>query len=126
MASGQGGKMLDENYQEWMATKRKFTEDEIINGVWIKEGDHGHSFKVKFYSGGRLVESNLSDDSRSWEGSWELVTGVLRTKVGEHELDIFARKEGNVHSGIEVKGDRPHAYFKVIHEAEEVDPLGIR
>ena len=28
---GQGGKMVDESYQEWMQTKRKFTEDEILS-----------------------------------------------------------------------------------------------
>lgn len=124
MASGQGGKMLDEDYHEWMGTKRKFTESEITNGVWIKEGDHGLSFKVKFHADGRLVESNLSDDSKSWEGAWELVSGVLRTRVGDYELDILAKNEGNVHSGIEVKDNRPNAYFKMIHKDD--DPLGIR
>lgn len=107
--------MLDEAYDEWRRSKRKFTEDEIVKGEWIKEGDHGHSFRVVFYQGGQLKESALADSSDSWEGSWSLESGVLRTRVGPYELDIFANREGNVHSGIEVKHDRPTAYFRLTH-----------
>jgi len=37
--------------------------------------------------------------------------------VGEYELDIFASKEGAIHSGIEFQSGsyEPNAYFKVIH-----------
>jgi len=58
----------------------------------------------------------VADPVHSWEGSWELLGGVLRIKVGPYELDVLANKQGDIHSGIEFEDNRPNAYFKVVHE----------
>jgi hypothetical protein len=114
---GQSGKMLDERFDEWKATKRPLTEEEILTGYWSKIGDLGHSFNVTFLPGGRLVESPLHG-TETWEGQWQFLGPVLRVTVGPYELDVIGNKEGNVHSGIETNNGQLHAYFKVIHNAE--------
>jgi hypothetical protein len=113
---GQAGKMLDEDYEEWKATKRKFTEEELLQGTWIKESDTGRTFVVKFHSDHTLTETDIEPNSDTWKGGWTLIGGVLRINVGPYELDVLANKNGNVHSGIEFNGDTPNAYFKVIHK----------
>jgi hypothetical protein len=70
----------------------------------VKVGDHGHSFVVRLNADGTLTETPLFNRQASWEGSWRLVGSVLRLTVNNYELDIFACKDGNVHSGIEYTG----------------------
>ena len=113
---GQSGRMLDEDYDEWKRTKRFFTPEEITQGSWVKHSDQGHSFVVNFLPDGKLIERNLADPIHSWEGSWQLISGVLRMNVGKYELDIIANKLGDIHSGVEFADTQPNAYFKVVHE----------
>jgi hypothetical protein len=114
---GQGGKELDEAFDDWKHSKRSITADEALKGQWVKVGDHGYSFIVRLKPDGNLTETALFNPTLSLQGSWQLVGSVLRMIVKNHELDIFACKEGNIHSGIEYEKDatKPTAYFKVIH-----------
>jgi len=104
-------------FSDWEAHKRAILMDDVIQGVWIKVSDHGHNFKVKFNADGTLTECELFNENASWKGTWELIGVALRMKVKNYELDIFANKEGIIHSGIEIdtSTQQPNAYFKLIH-----------
>ncbi len=114
---GQSGKMLDEAFENWQKQKRAFTRDEILQGSWVKVGDHGHHFIVRFHANGDLTETGLFNTSTSWQGAWQLIGSVLRMRVNKYELDIFANRDSVIHSGIEIDttSHAPNAYFKVIH-----------
>ena len=116
-AGGQSGKILDEGFDNWKVQKRAFTREEVLAGQWIKVGDHGYHFTVRFHADGTPTETQLFNPQVSFHGQWHLEGAVLRMNVGEYELDIFACKEGTIHSGIEFQsgGYKPNAYFKVIH-----------
>lgn len=115
--TGQAGKELDRAYDAWRSCKRPFTKDEVLQGKWIKISDHGYSFVVQFHPNGTLVETNMFHPFDRGSGSWELLGAVLRMRVGNYELDIFANCNDVIHSGIEIEHGRyqPHAVFKVIH-----------
>ncbi|HLW02689.1 MAG TPA: hypothetical protein VKT82_28805 [Ktedonobacterales bacterium] len=115
--TGQGGKMLDENFAEWRQTKRAFTRNEITEGIWIKISDTGHTFMVKFHPDGSLSEHGMFDERNEWGGRWELVGIALRMTINGYSLDVLAAKTGSIHSGLETSpGEgRPSTYFKVIH-----------
>jgi hypothetical protein len=109
--------LLDDDFAQWKAQKRNFTRDEVVQGIWIKIADQGLHFFVKFHANGIFSETQIFNPKVEVEGRWQLVGAVLRMNVQEYELDIFANKEGSIHSGIEFYGGRyvPTAYFKVIH-----------
>ncbi len=119
--SGPGTFSLNETYLEWFETKRDFTEREIVNHTWVKAGDHGYSFTVHFLPHGQLHESPLLDPARQLQGSWKRIDGALRTTIEQvedgalvkYELDIFANRNGSLHSGIESSDstETAHAYF---------------
>jgi hypothetical protein len=113
-ATGQGASMLDENFVAWKNTKRDFTTQEILSGIWIKIGDTGHSFIMKCHQDGKFSEHNIFDEHEVY-GTWKLMGGVFRTNIQEYELNIVANKNGSIHSGIEFTQNKPVAYFKVIH-----------
>lgn len=116
--TGQGAKMLDEDFDEWKARKRAFKPEEIAHGQWVKVSDAGHPFLVRLHEDGTLAESALFDPNSSWPGTWRLTEeGFLRLSVGQYELDVVANRDSAIHSGIECKAEKgsPHAYFKVIH-----------
>jgi serine/threonine protein kinase len=104
-------------YAAWNKTKRSFTQEEILDGIWIKASDTGNYYQVRFHSDGNLTESTLLDPSTRWRGSWKLLDEVLRVNIGGYELDIFANAEGFRHSGIEFyrNEDTPCAYFTILH-----------
>jgi hypothetical protein len=106
-----------EGRDKWMAQKRAFTRDEVLQGQWVKIAYHGNRCIVQFHVGGTLTEADLFKPEDSWHGQWQLVGLVLRMNVGKYELDIVANKEGAIHSGIEFErgGFNPTAYFKVLH-----------
>jgi hypothetical protein len=114
---GQAGKELDESFVNWQGQKRTFYLEELLTGHWIKIGDHGHSFNFKLQSGGGLQEAKLFHPQETWPGNWKLVDGVLRINVAEYELDVFAAREGVIHSGIEESTNNSlhRVYYKVIH-----------
>ncbi len=116
-ASGQGGKELDADFAEWKNTKRGFTQEEIISGVWIKIGDNGYSFIMKCFENGSVNEHNIFDEHAEVNGTWQLVRGILVTNILQYNLNIVASKTGSIHSGIEFveKQYKPHAYYKVVH-----------
>jgi len=73
---------------------------------------------VKCLPDGTLEEPRLFQPNIKQKGKWTLVENmVFRMDVLDFELDVFANKNGLIHSGIEVKEDlgHPSAYFKVIH-----------
>jgi tetratricopeptide (TPR) repeat protein len=100
---------LNETYLEWSETKRNLTEREFVDHTWIKAGDSGNFSTFHFLSQGLLYESPLLDSAERLQGSWKLINGVLRTNIEpyeggtlvKYELDIFASRNGLVHSGIE-------------------------
>jgi hypothetical protein len=106
--------------REWLnSKKRAFTREEVLNGMWVKIGDHGWHHIVQFHPDGTLAEKPLfPPGEESWEGSWRLVGPVLRVNIGPYEMDIFASRGSNIHSGVEVCKDYPgqfHCYQKVVH-----------
>lgn len=105
--------LLDKAYQSWMDTKRDFSSSELVGQTWVKTSNPEHTFIVHFFSGGAFREYALSDPENQWQGSWELLHGILRMKVHKYELDIFANRESSVHSGIEYAqdGKEPHSCF---------------
>jgi hypothetical protein len=136
---GQSGENIEWAFTAWKAQKRAFTREEVLQGQWIKVGDHGYHRIVRFHADGTLTETDLFNPEDSWRGQWQLVNYAspvqrgpiaiypilrslsvfLRMNVREYELDIFACKESAIHSGIEFQsgGYQPTAYFKVIHLA---------
>ena len=116
-ALGQSGQILDEQFLSWKNRLRAFTPLEVTRGEWVKVGDLGHHFIVRFLTDGTLEERPLYGSSTPWSGQWRLVGNVLRTRVNQYELDIFAQRQGAVHSGVEVVDGAPHvhSYFRVVH-----------
>lgn len=103
----------DEAYQSWINTKRGFSSSELIGQTWVKTSNPEHTFIVHFFDYGGFREHALADPGNQWQGSWELLDGMLRMKVNRYELDVFANREHSVHSGIEfAQGEKePHSYF---------------
>jgi hypothetical protein len=51
-----------------------FDVDELLDGLWLKIGDHGESFRLVFHKDGMFTERQLFDDTGvSWTGTWELL-----------------------------------------------------
>jgi serine/threonine protein kinase len=118
-----GGEAFQTRYSEWRRHKRKFAFEEVLEGTWIKIGDHGEPHRVRFLQDGSLTERNLFNFSETdfWGGVWRLIDGVLRMNIGKYELDVTASVDG-LHSGIEDKyepdGVERNAYFRVVHATE--------
>jgi hypothetical protein len=114
---GQAGKELDEAFSSWQAKRREFYLEKLLLGHWLKVGDHGYTFHVQRQSGGILEESNIFHPQKTWPDKWILNKEILQINVGEYELDVFASREGVIHSGIEQSADRfdHRVYFKFIH-----------
>ena len=114
---------LNENeaYLKWSGTKRSLTEEEIVDHTWVKAGDHGYYFIIHFLPSGQLRESRFWDRDSQTQGSWELTDGILRIHTEQYEdgvlvkyeLDIFANRNGLVHTGVEFQDGKKtaHAYF---------------
>jgi len=123
-----GGDSFHSSYTKWKQSKRRFSYEELIEGTWIKIGDHGEPHRVQFLHDGKLLERNLFNFTETdfWEGSWRLVDGVLRMNIGKYELDVTASVDG-LHSGIEdtyeADGIERNAYFRVIHATQRHSPV---
>jgi tetratricopeptide (TPR) repeat protein len=111
---------LNETYLEWSETKRDFTERDFIDHIWIKAGDSGNFSTFHFLPQGLLYESPLLDSTERLQGSWKRINDILRTNIEQYEggtlvkyeLDIFANRNGLVHSGIESNTvQTAHSYF---------------
>lgn len=114
--SGQSAKIRNEEFGAWSESKRRFNEDELVEGSWIKVGDHGQSFVVEFSPGGTFTERSLFDPSESWEGSWTLKERSVRLQFGNYELVMVANGAESIHSAIECdSGEESFNYFKIIH-----------
>src|SRR5438094_5896102 len=89
---------LDKIFQAWLQTKRPFTEDEVRQSTWLKIADDSGVFydkhELHLFPNGSLRENELNRPHPSWDGRWLLVDGVLRIKINDYELDVFARKDG--------------------------------
>lgn len=123
---------LNETYLEWSETKRDFTESEIVDHTWIKAGDSGNFSTFHFLPQGLLYESPLLDSTERLQGSWELISDVLRTNIEQYEgntlvkyeLDIFANRNDLVHSGIEPNNvQTAHAYFVLLPSQQDAKRL---
>jgi len=111
--------LLDQSREEWRSTKRPFTKDEVVTGKWIKVSDVGTAQEVILHPDGTLTENSLFDLEKkdTWGGKWEVTNGALVIYIGSYYMEVYASKDGDIHSGVEIKdGARdPDAYFKVIH-----------
>jgi hypothetical protein len=111
---------LETSYSQWSGTKRDFTHDELEKGSWIKLGDDNTFREVHLHLDGTLTENELFNPTNKWQGSWKMLSGVLRMIIGIYEADFIASREGIVHSGVGFAGegsmvDSPYAYYKLIH-----------
>lgn len=108
-----------ERYNAWVRGKRRFTFDEIVEGRWVKIGDHKFHFHIQFLNDGTIREREFfnSDEDYYWKGSWKLIDGVLRLNFRSdcsYELDIVASRDG-IHAGIEDANEEGNAYYRLIH-----------
>lgn len=116
---GERGDDFYQRYNAWVRRKRRFTFDEIVDGRWVKIGDHRHQFHIKFLSDGTVNESlffNFNENDY-WNGTWKLVDGILRLNFKSdcsYELDIVASRNG-VHAGVEDANEQRNAYYRLIH-----------
>lgn len=121
--SGQSGKQLDDNYSNWMSTKRPVQTDELLDGMWKKISDHGYTFVVRFLPDGTFIEHSVISEQNVGHGTWIQIGPFTRTRLeqmeaGEkasYELTLIANKTGLMHSAIEQRNGRTNAYFKMIH-----------
>lgn len=104
---------LDETYESWFHTKRNCSIDDIIGQKWVKTSNPEHTFMMQFAPDGTLKEYALSDPKNQWHGSWDLIDGIVRTRVSKYELDLFAYQNSSIYAGIEFAQDakEPHSYF---------------
>lgn len=80
-----------------------FTENEIIQGLWLKLSEHGQIFLLKFGPGGHAEESFLfNQDADTWSGLWTVQDGVLTLLVGQYFLNVDRSANGSIHRGVEV------------------------
>lgn len=120
---GQGGKELDQRFDDWMRTKRTIQKEELIDGMWKKIADHGYTFVVRFMPDGTFIEHSVASENNVAHGTWQQLGPIIRTWIGQMEegeqagyvLSMIANKTGLIHSAIEKRNGRPNAYFKMIH-----------
>lgn len=116
--SGQGAKMLDEAFEQWSRTKRPITKEEVIQGSWVKIGDHGYQFIAFFKEDGIVWERHLSSrEGSGWKGTWSIEESMLKMTVEPYSLYIVANNAGVIHSGVEFQEGKqePNAYFSILH-----------
>jgi hypothetical protein len=116
---GQRGHDFHNRYDSWLQTKRNFSDGEVKNGRWVKIGDHGHQFHIKFLNDGIIHERHFFgfNESDYWEGTWKLIDGTLRLNFSSdrlYELDIVASRDG-IHAGVEDADGQRNAYYRLIH-----------
>ncbi len=114
-ASGHRKQQLNDMFYVWIQNHKLFTEDNVLKGTWIKVSDLGSSRKVELHADGTLTESEFVYPNETWEGTWDLVDGVLVMNIHDFILSVYAAGTGNLHSGVEFYEGEPYAYFKVIH-----------
>jgi hypothetical protein len=104
-------------WDEWLASTRHFTRDEVLSGRWRKDGDHGYSHYLTFHGDGRVSEQDVADAGYRQEGHWQLEQDgiALRIRILDYDLVFFAKKTGSVHSGVEQRSsDASHrVYFRL-------------
>lgn len=107
-----------QSIQDWLSSKRAFTEKEMVKGIWLKiKDDTGTPVReFELHSDHRFLEHDLFAPTTSWSGTWQLIGGVLILKMDRYEFIICASKS-LMHSGIDGnEGEtKPFGYFKVIH-----------
>lgn len=107
----------NERYDEWWDMKRSVARKEFVDHTWVKVSNWGDHWIVRFHASkdpsenlkGPLDESFLSDPNKQWPGSWELVDGILRIKIGKCEIEVFANRENSTYSAIEFEQDQKQA-----------------
>lgn len=71
----------------WRASKRPFTAEELVKGMWVKVGDDGsQSLLSNITYSGSLKEANLFKPEESWTCSWQLVNGAFRVTTDEWDF----------------------------------------
>jgi len=97
---------------------RRFEMEELVEGHWIKVGDHGYSFIVRFHSDGTLTESSLSNLAYRYAGRWTLEQGDLIIEIdsdSHYRLRVIASRDQPVHSGIEENSAGGRNDFRLVH-----------
>lgn len=114
---GLAGNLLFEEFEKWKNTKCEISFREVVKSKWIKIGDHGLTFIVRFYDNGSCREYNIFENEISWMGSWKITNGILIMTVKNCDLYIITNRLGIIHSGIEIDKEKnePVAYYKIIH-----------
>ena len=102
--------------QEWLATKRNFSPDEITSQHWVKTCSAGYVTEVILHPDGSLDEFTLFNRRRH-SGSWKLVDGLIELDIDQGEnhyrCAVVANKNTNIHSAIEYRNGKLHSYLKL-------------
>lgn len=102
--------------QDWLATKRSFTVDEIATQAWVKTCCAGNTTEIYLHPDGSLEEYALFKRTRA-TGEWQLKDGLLTLAIqkdGDRYVStVVANKLSSIHSAIEAKNGQVYSYLKV-------------
>lgn len=88
--------------------RRRFTEEEVMQGIWVKLGSQGNSFRVRFLPDADFEERWLfGGTGESWHGKWSIdYRGYLEMEVSKYRLTVQPDPSGGtMHSGEELVTD---------------------
>ena len=102
-ATGQAGRMADEEMSAWQLRRYPFDPSEFSSVTWLKIFEDGEVMVVRTNVSGSLDERRLHQpDERPWGGQWAVDdrSGAAIMRVGEYQLDCVGAVDG-LHSGVE-------------------------
>ncbi len=106
----------NENFIDWSKLKRGLVNHDVENSHWIKTCTGGYITEVIFHADGTLNEYRLFDRYQT-VGAWSIFDGILHIKITKGEntytLNVVGNSSVNIHSAIEYKNSKLHAYLKL-------------
>jgi hypothetical protein len=106
-----------------------FDWEELLDGTWLKIGEHGHSFCLNFHEDGTFTESHLfSETGETWTGVWENETFDLflyvTTPTAKYMLAIHPLAATGLHEGLETDLNADPSSHQVRFRLVHVKPGG--
>ncbi|AMG28924.1 hypothetical protein AL542_00265 [Grimontia hollisae] len=101
---------------DWMSGKRPFSASDVKGQRWIKTCSAGYVTELLLNEDGTLEEFTLFNRLPA-KGWWKLEQGVLDLDIvknnNTYRSRVIANKSVNIHSAIEYKNGKLHAYLKL-------------
>jgi hypothetical protein len=121
---GQSGKMLDEAFDEYRATRGNVSRSNLQEHTFLKCTSQGLVFIDRLRRGGELREASINDLSTWWTGRWAVTggkqqhdgsveaadSGFLVLNIGEYSDALFLDKSSGMLVGPEHDNRGVHVF----------------